>query len=94
MRSISEIIDQDFVNLSLEYAKEYKANPRAFLESYRKFQSVRSSCEMIASTYKRIGAYQECEKPKSIYEYTNKHYIGKDADVLSDMLLIIYNIIK
>ena len=95
MKSVSEIIDQDFVNLSIEYAKAYKENGKAFISSYRKFDSVRSSCEMIVSTYKRIGAFEECEKDNiSFKPYAYKYFEGKDAQVLADILLIIYNITK
>jgi hypothetical protein len=94
MKSISAIIDQDFVNLSIEYAHSYKRDGRAFLSSYRKFDSVRSSCEMIVSTYKRIGAYEECSKEKDFRPYAEKYFKGRQAEILADMLLIIYNIIK
>lgn len=94
MKSVSAIIDQDFVSLSIEYAQSYKRDARAFLNSFRKYDSVRSSCEMIVSTYKRIGAFEECSKDKDFREYAYKHYEGKQAELLADILLIIYNIIK
>lgn len=90
MKTVSEIIDQDFVNLSIEYAKSYKENPKAFLSSYKKYESVRSSCQMIISTYKRIGAY---EPKKDFSEYAKKFYSGEDARIFSEILSIIHSII-
>lgn len=95
MKSVSEIIDQDFVSLSIEYARAYKDNGMSFINSYKKYDSVRSSCEMIVSTYKRIGAFEECQKDDiSFKPYAYKHFEGKDAQILADILLIIYNIIN
>lgn len=92
MRSVSAIIDDDFVNLSIEYAHSYRRDGRAFISAFKKFASVRSSCEMIISTYKRIGAYAELTRDKDFKEYSLKHAKGRWADILSDILLIIYNI--
>jgi hypothetical protein len=49
---------------------------------------------MIVSTYKRIGAYEECSKEKDFRPYAEKYFKGRQAEILADMLLIIYNIIK
>jgi len=95
MKSVSEIIDEYFVTLSLEYAKEYKRDGRAFISSYKKYQSIRSCCEMIVAAYKRNGAFAECQDGDiSFKPYAYKHCEGRDAQVLADVLLIIYNITK
>ena len=94
MKSVTQVFDEGFVELSLKYARLYKENGSAFISSYRKYESIRSSCELIVSAYKRNGAYEECKQAGvNFEEYANRHFAGKDAQVLADVLLIIYNII-
>jgi len=93
--SIGEVITQSMVDMSISYAKEYKQNPVNFLNTYRKFASIRMAAGFIVKAYKDIGAFDECkESGKDFTEYANKYFKGEDARVFAEFLLIIYSIIN
>jgi len=94
-KAIGDILNEHMVNMSLTYAKEYKQNPKNFLSTYKKYQSVRTGAAFIVQTYKQIGAFEECkESGKDFTEYASKHFNGEEARVLAEFLLIIYSIIN
>lgn len=93
---LTNIVDESMVNLSIEYAELYKANPKNWLTCFVRFPSVRASCAFIVNAYKRNGALAECQATgKDFTEYANKQNIPENFKrVLADMLLIIYSILN
>ena len=96
MNSIGEIINEDMVEMSITYAKEYKRDPKNFLSTYKKFKSIRMAAGFIVSTYKDKGIFNECkESGKDFTDYAMKHFDDyHDAKVFAEFLLIIYSIIN
>jgi len=93
--SIGEVINQSMIDMSISYAKEYKQNPSNFLNTYRKFASIRMAAAFIVKAYKDIGAFEECKQSgKDFTEYANKYFTGEQARVFAEFLLIIYSIIN
>lgn len=87
--------EEQLVDLSFYYAMEYKKDGKNFLNTYRKFQSIRTVCQSIIAAYKKNGAYQEMDQEKVNFKpYAYKYYEGKEAQNLADILLIIYNLTK
>ena len=94
-KAVSDILNESMVNMSITYAKEYKANPKNFLNTYKKYDSIRTAAAFIVGSYKQIGAFDECkESGKDFTEYANKHFSGEEARVFAEFLLIIYSIIN
>lgn len=92
---IKDILNENMVNMSLTYAKEYQSNPKNFINTYKKYESIRTAAAFIVGTYKQIGAFDECkESGKDFTEYANKHFEGEQARVFAEFLLIIYSIIN
>ena len=93
--TVSQIIDEQMINLSFFYAREYKKDGKNFLNTYRKFKSIRTVCESIVAAYKRSGAYDEMiQEDISFKPFAYKYFDGQEAKTLSDILLIIYNLTK
>ena len=93
--TVSQIIDEQMIDLSIYYAQEYKRDGKNFVNTYRKFKSVRSVCESIVAAYKRCGAYAEMNQEEiSFKPYAYKYFDGQEARTFADILLIIYNITK
>lgn len=91
--AIKDIINDNFVDMSITYAHEYKANPRNFLNTYKKFASIRMAAAFIVKAYKEIGAFEECKQTgKDFTEYALKYFEGDDARLFAEFLLIIYSI--
>lgn len=94
-KAVSDILNEHMVNTSLTYAKEYKQDPKSFLNTYKKYQSIRTAAAFIVQTYKQIGAFEECkESGKDFTEYASKHFQDQEARVFAEFLLIIYSIIN
>lgn len=88
---VSEIWNDEFINLSLIYAGEYEKDGKVFISSFFKFNSIRWACREIVIVYKNTGALAECSGDFS--EWANKQKIqDKWKPVLSQMLTIIYSI--
>lgn len=95
MNSISEIINEHMIEMSITYAKEYKRDARNFLNTYKKFKSVQMAASSIVAAYKEKGIFEECkESGKDFTDYASKHFEGREAKVFAEFLLIIYSIIK
>ena len=91
--SVNEVCDPILVELSLVYAQTYQRDGKAFISSFLKFGSVRESCGMIVRTWKRMGAFNDCEGDFS--EWVGKLKIEeKWKAVLADVLRIIYTLNK
>jgi hypothetical protein len=89
----TQLIDEKMIDLSIFYAHEYKRDGIKFLNTYKKFKSIRSVCESIVAAYKRCGAYQEMDQDKINFKpYAYKYFDGREAQIFADILLIIYNI--
>jgi len=96
MNSIGEIINEHMIAMSITYAKEYKRDPKNFLNTYKKFSSIRMAASSIVSSYKEKGIFNECkESGKDFTDYAMKHFSDyHDAKVFAEFLLIIYSIIN
>ena len=87
--------EQHLIQLSFYYANEYQKDGRNFLNTYRKYKSIRTVCQEIIRAYKSEGAYQEMDQENINFKpYAYKYYEGKEAQNLADILLIIYNLTK
>lgn len=91
-----EITNNSFVELSLTYARCYQKNPKAFISSYKKYNSIRLVCDWIVYTYKYIGAFDECKTlGKDFTDWANRQDVDdKHKNNLADFMLIIYSIVK
>lgn len=92
----TEITNNSFVELSLTYARSYEKNPKAFISSYKKYNSIRMVCDWIVYTYKYIGAFDECKLlGKDFSEWANRQDVeDKYKTNLAEFMLIIYSILK
>jgi hypothetical protein len=87
--------EEHLIKLSFYYANEYQKDGRNFLNTYRKYKSIRTVCQEIIRAYKSEGAYQEMDQENTNFKpYAYKYYEGKEAQNLADILLIIYNLTK
>jgi hypothetical protein len=90
----TEITNNSFVELSLTYARSYEQNPKAFLNSYKKYNSIRMVCDWIVYTYKYIGAFEECKTlGKDFTDWANRQEV-ENKKGLAEFMLIIYAILK
>ncbi len=90
----TEITNNSFVELSLTYARSYEQNPKAFLNSYKKYNSIRMVCDWIVYTYKYIGAFEECKTlGKDFTDWANRQDV-ENKKGLAEFMLIIYAILK
>lgn len=91
-----EITNNSFVELSLTYARCYQKNPKAFIGSYKRYNSIRLVCDWIVYTYKYIGAFEECKAlGKDFTEWANRQDVEeKHKKNLAELMLIIYSILK
>jgi hypothetical protein len=90
---LSEIINKGFIELSLVYAGIYEKDGKNFVTCFIKYGSIRTVCEAIVSEYRKIGAFDEMTG--DFTDYANKQPVGeKWKNVLADVLLIIFNVIK
>lgn len=94
MNSIGEIINEHMIEMSITYAKEYKRDAKNFLNTYKKFNSIRMAASSIVSAYKEKGIFKECqESGKDFMDYALKHFNDyQQAKVFAEFLLIIYSI--
>lgn len=92
----NQITNHTFVEISLSYARLYEQNPKAFISSFKKFESVRMVCDYIIYTYKYIGAFDEVLTiGKDFTDWANKQEVPeKYKKTLADIVLIIYSITK
>jgi len=92
----NEITNNSFVELSLTYARCYEKNPKAFIGSYKRYNSIRLVCNWIVYTYKYIGAFDECKAlGKDFTDWANRQDVDeKYKPLLAEFMLIIYSIIK
>jgi len=95
-RVFNEITNNSFVELSLTYARCYQENPKAFINSYKRYNSIRLVCDWIVYTYKYIGAFDECKAlGKDFTEWANRQDVDeKHKTNLANIMLIIYSIIN
>lgn len=91
-KEISEIINHHMFALSADYSKMYKEDPKTFLTCFLKFESFRMACAFIISSFKYVGAFEECKASgKDFSEYADKQMVAaKWKRVLAEILLIIY----
>jgi len=88
---VGDIINKYMVDISLTYAKEYKKDPKNFLNTYHKNKSIRTIAASVVATYKDLKAY---EPQKDFTQYAEKFYSGGEAIVFAEFLSIIHSIIK
>lgn len=91
---LNEVTTQVFTDLSVVYAKLYHQNPKAFINAFRNFKSIRMACAFIVQTYKAAGIMREVHATgKDFSQYAKKYFEGETARVFGEILLILYAII-
>lgn len=92
---LNEATIKCFTNLSIVYAQLYKENPRAFINAFRKFKSIRMASAFIVQVYRSQGIMREVQATgKDFSKYAEKYFDGPTAKVFGDILLIIYAITR
>lgn len=92
---LDEVTIETFTNLSVVYAKLYKENPKAFVNAFRKYKSIRMASAFIVQVYRSQGIMREVQATgKDFSKYAEKYFDGPTAKVFGDILLIIYAITK
>jgi len=67
---LSELMKPSLTDMALTYAKLYSNNGKAFVNSFIKYESVRSACGFTVNNFeKEIAAYEPDEK---ISDYVSK----------------------
>jgi len=96
LKVFNEITNNSFVEISLTYARSYEKNPKVFINSYKKYNSIRLVCDWIVYTYKYIGAFDECKAlGKDFTEWANRQDVDdKYKANLANIMLIIYSILN
>jgi hypothetical protein len=90
---LDEATIETFTNLSVVYAQLYKENPKAFINAFRKFKSIRMASAFIVQVYRSQGIMREVkEVSKDFSKYAEKYFDGPTAKVFGDILSIIYAI--
>lgn len=94
-KRLDEATIECFTNLSVVYAKLYKENPKAFVNAFRQFKSIRMASAFIVQVYRSQGIMREVQATgKDFSKYAEKYFDGPTAKVFGDILLIIYAITK
>ena len=94
-----KILDQATLNFGQEclitYSKSYQENPKAFINSFIKFDSIKMACEYVIKYARKEGVLKELEGQKDFTEWVNKQRIDeKWKPVLNELLLIIWGATK
>ena len=94
LKIFNEVTNNTFVEISLSYARLYEENPKAFINSFKKYKSIRMACEWMIYTYKYIGAFEEVKAlGKDFTDWANKQDV-EEKQTLADTMLILYFILK
>lgn len=89
----NDIAFKTFIDLSIDYARLYKENPKAFVSAFRKFKSVQMACAWIVWAYKAQGIMREVKAyNKDFSQYANKYFDGQTARVFNEICQILYAI--
>src|ERR1044071_5131062 len=87
----SQVVNETFINLGIEYARQYKKDGKNFITCFQKYPSIRSGCCFIIKAYEPI--LKEVDK-KDFTEYAGKVVKGEWVRVLAEILYVIYAITK
>ena len=90
-KEVSEIINKTFINLGVEYARQYKKDGKNFITCFQKYLSVKMACSFIIKAYEPILIGEE---RKDFTDYAAKVTNGKWVRVLAEVLFVIYIISK
>lgn len=92
--TFDKIAVERFTELSIQYARLYQENGKAFIGAFLKYGSVRMACGWILTVYSWTGAMKEVgESGKDFSGWVDKLDLDqKWKRVLSETLLIIYAI--
>ena len=89
----NDIAFKTFTDLSVEYARLYKENPKAFIAAFRKFKSVQMACAWIVWAYKAQGIMREVKAyNKDFSQYANKYFDGETSRMFNEICQILYAI--
>ena len=94
-----KILDEPLLNLGknclISYSKSYQENPKAFISSFIKYDSIKLTCQYVIKYARRSGILEELKGQKDFSEWVSKQRIeGKWKPVLSELLLIIWGTTK
>lgn len=60
-KRLDEATIECFTNLSVVYAKLYQENPKAFVNAFRKYKSIRMASAFIVQVYRSQGIMREVQ---------------------------------
>ena len=94
-----KILDDGLLNLGhnclITFSKEYKENPKAFISSFIKYDSIKTVSGYVVKYARKEGILKELEGQKDFTEWVDKQRIDeKWKPVLSELLLIIWGATK
>lgn len=90
---VDGVLVDEYIGLSLKYAKIYEQTPKVFISSFLKFTSVKMCCSWIVWAYKKDGIFKDCTGDFS--EWANRQDVEeKWKRVLADIVKIIHSIVK
>ena len=94
-----KILDDALFNLGknclITYSKSYQENPRSFINSFIKYDSIKMACQYVIKYARVSGILEELEGKNDFSEWAFKQRINeKWKPVLSDLLLIIWGTTK
>jgi hypothetical protein len=82
-------------NCLVSYSKLYQENPKAFLNSFIKYDSVKMACEYAVRYCRKSGVLKELEGKKDFTEWVDKQPLEeKWKPVMSKFLLILWGVTK
>lgn len=94
LSDFNRIANQTFINMSIDWAKEYKANPVNFINCLKKFKSLQSAATYMVHSYRYEKILNECKKSgKDFTEYAKKHF-PENPETFANLFLILYSIIN
>ena len=94
-----KMLDDGLLNLGqnclITLSKEYKENPKAFINSFIKYDSIKMVCNYVVKYARRSGILEELKGKKDFTEWVNKQPINeKWKPLFSDLLLVIWGTTK
>lgn len=92
-------LDESLLNFGgrclVSYSREYQENPKAVLNSFMKYDSIKFACEYVVKYGRKSGVLKELEGQKDFTTWVNKQDLEeKWKPVLANFLLLIWGVTK